>query len=356
MPPSVNARASASDSVWLGTDDTEFGILPLQVGSEGEAVTDLQLRLVRLNLGGIDDPTGHFGTTTRVAVSAFQRLRGLRPDGVCGRETWRAIVEAGFGLGDRILYRRTPMMHGDDVAELQRRLSSLGFDPGGVDGIFGDRTSDALWDFQRNVGLGADGICGPSTIAELQRLAIRTGGHDLVSSVRERLIAAAQPATLAGRRIAVGEQGGFATGVSALCRALSARGSTPLSFHHPDGSELAAAANNAVVDCYVGLRLEAGTRGVKTMYYRGYRYESETSKRLALLMADSVAEQLDFDEAATEGMALPILRETQMAAVVVEVGPPQIVTMRVAELAQALVSSLELWLKVDWELGGSSTT
>ncbi|MGH9170629.1 MAG: peptidoglycan-binding protein [Acidimicrobiales bacterium] len=355
MCPPVNLHASALDSSWIGADDTEFGALPLQLGSEGEAVTDLQLRLVRLNLG-IDDATGHFGHSTRLAVAGFQRVRGLRADGMCGRETWKAIVGAGFELGDRILYRRTPMMHGDDIADLQRRLSSLGFDPGGVDGIFGDRTAEGLWDFQRNVGLGTDGICGPSTIAELQRLAVRAGGHDLVSSVRERLMAAAGPATLAGRRVAVGEQGGFATGVSALCRALSARGTTSLSLHHPDGSELAAAANNALADCYVGLRLEPSTRGVRTMYYRGYRYESETSKRLAVLMASAAAEKLGLDDLSAEGMALPILRETRMAAVLVEVGPPQIVTMRVTELAQSLVSSLERWLKVDWGRDTSSTT
>ena len=39
---------------------------------------------------------------------------------------------------------------GDDVAELQQRLSALGFDSGRVDGIFGDLTSAALGEFQRD--------------------------------------------------------------------------------------------------------------------------------------------------------------------------------------------------------------
>jgi N-acetylmuramoyl-L-alanine amidase len=248
------------------------------------------------------------------------------------------------------------MIHGDDVADLQRRLSTLGFDPGGVDGIFGDRTAEALGEFQQNVGLAADGICGHLTIAELTRLTIRPGGGDLVSTVRERLIAATRGATLRGRRIAVGEQGGFATGVGAVCRALTAVGAESLQLHHPDESEQAAAANRARVDCYVGLRLEPQSSSVRTMYYRGYRYESETSRLLANLLKDQITERLGFADSSSEGMAVRILRETQMPAVVVELGTPSLVVMKVSDLALAIVNSLEQWLMVDWEAEGSSTT
>ena len=50
------------------------------------------------------------------------------------------------------------MLRGDDVAELQQRLCTLGFDTGRVDGIFGDATVRALGEFQRNAGLPVDGI------------------------------------------------------------------------------------------------------------------------------------------------------------------------------------------------------
>jgi N-acetylmuramoyl-L-alanine amidase len=248
------------------------------------------------------------------------------------------------------------MIHGDDVADLQRRLSALGFDPGGVDGIFGERTRVALLDFQHNAGLLTDEICGRLTIGELKRLTVRPGGSDLVSNVRERLVASARGATLSGRRIAVGEQGGFATGVAAVCRALTVVGAESLPLHHPDESEQALSANRALVDCYVGLRLDPDRSSLRTTFYRGYRYESETSRMLAAVMRDEIATRLGFDDSSTEGMAVRILRETQMPAVLIDLGRPSLVVMQVAELAQAVVNSLEQWVMVDWESAGSSTT
>jgi N-acetylmuramoyl-L-alanine amidase len=72
-----------------------------------------------------------FGPTTEAALREFQSKRGLRTDGVCGQQTWAAIVEAGWHPGDRLLYYATPMLRGDDVAALQRRLGQLGFDAAG---------------------------------------------------------------------------------------------------------------------------------------------------------------------------------------------------------------------------------
>ncbi len=111
--------------------------LPLASGEKGEAVADLQRRLALVDLPTAPDPDGIFGAGTKAAVEGFQYRRGLRVDGVCGPQTWAALVEAGLRLGDRFLYLRRPMLRGDDVADLQRRLSALGFDSGRVDGIFG---------------------------------------------------------------------------------------------------------------------------------------------------------------------------------------------------------------------------
>lgn len=51
--------------------------------------------------------------------------------------------------------------------DIQRRLTSLGYDPGPVDGETGPKTRDAIKQFQRARGLAADGVAGPKTLAAL---------------------------------------------------------------------------------------------------------------------------------------------------------------------------------------------
>jgi len=58
------------------------------------------------------------------------------------------------------LWRRTPMLRGDDVAELQQRLGALGFDTGRVDGIFGRQTAEALAEFSATPGFRPTGSRG----------------------------------------------------------------------------------------------------------------------------------------------------------------------------------------------------
>jgi uncharacterized protein (TIGR02594 family) len=51
--------------------------------------------------------------------------------------------------------------------DIQRRLKTLGFDPGPLDGVRGRLTIAAIRAFQVSVGLDADGIAGPQTLAKL---------------------------------------------------------------------------------------------------------------------------------------------------------------------------------------------
>lgn len=56
---------------------------------------------------------------------------------------------------------------GDEVKSIQRKLSSLGYYKGNIDGIYGQQTKSAVTSFQRNCGITVDGICGKQTLLYL---------------------------------------------------------------------------------------------------------------------------------------------------------------------------------------------
>lgn len=57
----------------------------------------------------------------------------------------------------------------------QDDLNTLGFRKGGLDGIFGSATQEAVKNYQRKVGLTADGIVGCNTWSSLQEDVVGTG-------------------------------------------------------------------------------------------------------------------------------------------------------------------------------------
>jgi hypothetical protein len=81
-------------------------------------------------------------------------------------------AQAAIGLGDR----------GSAVQTMQTTLVQLGFDPGGVDGVFGPKTLKALIRFQQSRNLQADGILGPQTAQALAIVAPMGSGPELSSS------------------------------------------------------------------------------------------------------------------------------------------------------------------------------
>ncbi|MGH9066162.1 MAG: peptidoglycan-binding protein [Acidimicrobiales bacterium] len=298
--------------------------------------------------GGLDPP-GVFGTSTESAVREFQQRRGLRVDGICGDQTWSVLVEAGHRLGDRLLYLRRPALRGDDVAGLQQNLGALGFDAGRVDGIFGHRTASALAEFQRNVAIPADGICGGNTVEELARLQAGKGGASLVTGVREREHLRRAPRTLSRRRLGIGQAGGLGAMVEAVCRELSRAGADAFPFQHPSGSRLAHQANDAGVEVYVGLGLDPAADSCKIAYYSGYRYESTGGRRLAELVTAELTTALDVPGTATIGMSIPELRETRMPAVLCEMTPPSLLVEHSPQVASALVRALLRWASAAWD-------
>lgn len=288
-------------------------------GDDGEAVRDIQDRLGALGFATDPDPVGSFSDATFNAVSAFQTKRGLWTDGIVGPDTWRALVSAGFQLGSRILYHRVPMMRGDDVAELQRQLNSLGFDCGNVDGIFGPDTLGGLLEFQSNRGLAEDGLTGAEVIAELSLMSRATAkpGREVVRAHQwlENL-----PSTIAGQRIYIDPfcrdeteaQATWPPGVL-LSTFLQGDGATVYLSRavdtSPEEQVRALRANRLAVDVIVSICLAGKTdSGV-------FFFASEQSRSLAgKALATTVAERLRL---APSGRAIPILKNTRSPAIVV---------------------------------------
>lgn len=313
--------------------------LPLRRGDKGPAVEDLHHRLRRT--GAQPGPDGVYDTATETAIRAFQAARGIRVDGVCGAQTWTALVEAGWRLGDRLLFERQPMQRGDDVAELQTRLGGLGFLDDRVDGFLGPRTRQALQDFQRNCGLTVDGICGPETIAELVRLGTRTP-TEVKAGVVERARLRATPRHLAGRRIVVGDLGGVGALAATVERVLHALGAVTSVIAHPDGSAQAQEANALEAELYIGLGIAPEAR---CAFYATEGFLSEGGQRLATLVADELGDPtLGLDQIAVIGMRLPVLRETRMPAVVCELSPARAVVELGPLLAQRIRTAVDAWV------------
>ena len=53
---------------------------------------------------------------------------------------------------------------GDEVRRIQTKLKSLGFFNGTIDGIYGVKTQRAVRQFQKSVGITADGVAGQKTL------------------------------------------------------------------------------------------------------------------------------------------------------------------------------------------------
>ncbi len=312
--------------------------LPIRVGAEGAAVRDLHRRLAGAGFPVGGDPD-EFDADTVTALRAFQASRRLIEDGECGRQTWAALVEADYRLGDRMLYLRSPMTRGDDVTDLQQRLGSLGFDAGYVDGIFGPDTERAARDFQANQGVTPDGVVGPDTVVALSRLAGRRSGEKTIAEVREaeRL---REQAGLAGRRIVVGEPGGVAGMVDTLARRLRADGADVLTLHHPDLSTQARTANEWDGAVYIGITL--ATDDLSIAFFETEGFVSYGGRGLAGRASAALGEHLDQPHPQI-GMRIPILRETRMPAVWCRVGPPAHVVERAPALAAALAEALVTW-------------
>ncbi len=69
---------------------------------------------------------------------------------------------------------------GDEVRRIQTKLRSLGFFNGSIDGIYGVKTQSAVRQFQKSVGITADGVAGKKTLLYLglgESATVSSGGY-----------------------------------------------------------------------------------------------------------------------------------------------------------------------------------
>jgi len=315
-----------------------------RIGDRGDAVVDIASRLTMLGL--LDRPgNGQFDEHVDHAVRAFQQERGLTVDGIVGQATYRVLDEARWGLGDRLLtHIPGNLITGDDVVTLQQRLLDLGFKVGRPDGLFGGQTEQGVRDFQRNIGLPADGTCGPATLKSLARLApivqggrpnamraeetIRKAGPQLPGKVVVIDAAAVRTvdSALAGRAAAITDdlarrvEGRLvATGVQAF---LTHRGD-PESHSETDRAEFA---NRTDANLCVSLHLDSSDTsdacGVATYFYGldSHGVRSSVGERFAGLVQREIVARTDLADLRIHPKTWDFLRRTRMPAVRIDVG------------------------------------
>jgi len=311
-----------------------------QPGDAGEPVRDIQERLAALGFPCHPDPAGEYGPATAAAVAGFQDSRHLTADGLVNPDTWRNLVDAGFRPGDRLLYYRMPMLHGEDVAALQHDLNALGFDAGLGDGVFGARTLQAVLDFQQNRRLPEDGIVGPRFLEELSLMvrATRKAGRDVLW---ERVWLRSLPTALAGQRVLVDafcrDEHEAAVAWEASLAAASLLGElggraimSRSADTRPPESLRARQANELAVDMVVAFALPA-TDLAGVYFFASALSHSEAGEALARAIAPRLGLR-------PVGRVMPILRETRAPAIVVAVprlGP---------RLGRAVITALDAWI------------
>lgn len=163
---------NAGIDVRVDEEEIYAAIAPISWGAKGDIVKEIQKRLKDWDYydGAID---GDYGAKTFEAVKKFQTKNNITADGIVGKQTAKAL---GISLDDtNITYsgsgsKAVPIKKGakgEIVKKIQKNLKDWGYYTGTIDGIYGEKTYQAVKNFQTKNGLEADGIVGPNTASSL---------------------------------------------------------------------------------------------------------------------------------------------------------------------------------------------
>lgn len=301
----------------------------LTLGESGDLVLQVSNFLVRLNL--LKSESLVFNGVVEAAVKEFQQARGLSVTGVVDAVTLRSLDEARWKLGDRVLSLSTPYMRGDDVANLQAQLSEMGFNCGRVDGIYAYDTEIAVMDFQKSVGVKADGRCGPATIMAMMRLKkIVSGGAP--TQLRDAAARAERGPALSGKVIVIDPSDSpeifdltqrlegrlIALGVNVFL--------TRTTTSHPTETERIEIANSAgadlVISLYQDTYINEAAHGIATYYYGSdsHGVHSIVGERFATLAQREICARTDLLNCRIHAKTWDLLRLTKSPTVRIGLG------------------------------------
>jgi N-acetylmuramoyl-L-alanine amidase len=312
--------------------------------SSGEKVTDLQRRLKLLGYDiGTKDVDGFFGIDTEYAVRKFQQDRGLLVTGAIDRETWQELVDAGYKIGERMLYLKQPPFRGDDVRTLQLWLKTLGFYPYNENGIFCERTHKALIEFQNNMNIADDGIVGEETLQHLRNLkriivSRETSNFPITKNMKSKgrpneikiiLDYSENLEDTGGSEKYLSEKIYICRSIVNFCSDILSKKSidTLLSGGENERHDLflhdrIEYANSSGADLLVGVDLnyssDKDANGCSCFYFKGLKSYSIPGYRIANLIQDKIVGGLKVLDCRVHGANYAILKDTAMASVLVE--------------------------------------
>ena len=147
------------------------------IGDSGSEVSSIQRKLKKMGYldGSVD---GIYGGDTASAVKAFQDDEGLSTTGMVDGDTLARITsEYAAQSGETVL---SPGDSGKKVIRLQNKLLLHGYNPGSVDGIYGEGTAEAVRQLQAEENLARTGIADGDVWDRLDSAPRFTGNYKKV--------------------------------------------------------------------------------------------------------------------------------------------------------------------------------